>query len=341
MTESAALPLRTGEPLEADLVLEGGGVKGIALAGAVVELLARYRFHRVAGTSAGAVTAALVAAGLDPDGIRKVLDRLDYARIPDSWFPVPGVAPAAGLLFRDGAHPGRYIHRWLRRELANLGVVTFGDLRTDDAGADPHLAEWQRYKLVVMATDVTRGRLVRLPWDYREYGLDPDAQPVADAVRASLAIPLYFAPSHLRDRGTGQRSTVVDGGVLSNFPIEVFDRTDGATPRWPTFGVGVTDALTGGRPTLAPGVPLGAVPPLALLDAVAATAVFGHDRTYLARPCVRRRAFAADTSGVGITDFGIDRADRERLFEAGRAAARAFLDRWNWPAYLRECRGAR
>src|SRR5438876_7277149 len=47
----------------ADLVLEGGGVKGIGLAGAVLALdEAGYRFQRVAGTSAGAIAAAIIAA---------------------------------------------------------------------------------------------------------------------------------------------------------------------------------------------------------------------------------------------------------------------------------------
>ncbi len=55
--------------LPADLVLEGGGVKGVAPVGAAVELMRRYRFERVAGSSAGAVLAAFLATGLDPDGV--------------------------------------------------------------------------------------------------------------------------------------------------------------------------------------------------------------------------------------------------------------------------------
>ena len=52
-----------GEENSLDLVLEGGGVKGIGLVGAVLTLAdAGYRFPRVAGTSAGAITAALIAA---------------------------------------------------------------------------------------------------------------------------------------------------------------------------------------------------------------------------------------------------------------------------------------
>jgi NTE family protein len=329
------------EPLPADLVLEGGGVKGIALAGALSELLTRYRFRRVAGTSAGAIAAALVAAGLDAGGVRDVLGRLRYDRIPDSWFPVPALAPATGLLLREGAHPGRYVHEWLHRELADLGVITFGDLRRDDPGDDPHLTSWQRYKLVVMATDVTRGRLLRLPWDYQEYGLDPDEQPVADAVRMSMAIPLYFAPCTLTDRTTGRRSTIVDGGVLSNFPIEVFDRTDDVPPRWPTFGVGITDPGAEAEVSLLPRWLPRPVPAIRLIDSVLATAISGHDRTYLATPCVRRRAFEVDASAVGLTDFDVDAATRERLFTTGQQAARTFLARWDWAAYLRDCRGVR
>src|SRR4051812_32311599 len=325
------------EPLPADLVLEGGGVKGIALAGALVELLPRYRFQRVAGTSAGAIAAAFVAAGADAEQIRAAMDRLDYARVPDSWLPVPGLSQAGGLLLREGVHPGRYVHAWLRRELAALGVETFGDLRRDVAGDDPNLADQQRYSLVVMATDVTRGRLLRLPWDYQEYGLDPDAQPVADAVRASLAIPYFFSPQTLRDRRTGRRSTLVDGGVLSNFPVETFDRTDAAAPRWPTFGVGVGDTLSDEDVSVfgsrwLPG-------PLRLLDSLVATTVTARDRGYLAQPCVRRRAFSVDTSGTGLTEFDIGAAERAQLVASGAAAAREFLARWNWADYLRECRG--
>lgn len=327
------------ERLPADLVLEGGGVKGIALVGAAAELLRRYRVERVAGSSAGAVLAAFLAAGLDADAVLERAARLEYHRVPDSWAPVPVLAPAVGLLTRSGLHPGRYITEWVRRELADLGVHTFGDLRRDDPGDDPALAREQRYRLVVTATDVTRGRLVRLPWDYPEYGLDPDTQPVADAVRASLAIPYFFAPQALRDPRTGRRSTLLDGGVLSNFPVETFDRTDAAVPRWPTFGVGVggtlseEDVTVFGHRRLLPG-------PVRLLDSLVATTVTARDRAYLAQPCVRRRAFSVDTSGTGLTEFGIGAAERARLLASGTAAARTFLAGWSWADYLRQCRGA-
>ena len=130
-----------------------------------------------------------------------------------------------------------------------------------------------------MATDVTNGRLLRLPWDYDVLGLDPDEQLVADAVRASISIPLYFDPVIVRHGTTGARITLVDGGVLSNYPIEIFDRTDLRPPRWPTLGVKVVPELPAGDPELFPGIALPALAPVKLLEQVVATAVVGNDQT--------------------------------------------------------------
>ena len=308
-------------------MLEGGGVKGLGTAGAVMALLdAGYTVPRVAGTSVGAVAACFVAAGVDAAGFRAVLDRLDLRRIPDRRLPVPLVSESFSLLAHRGAYAGDWLHGWLTRELDALGVRTFADLRRLDAGADPALkARERQYKLVVMATDVTHGRLLRLPWDYGVFGLDPDEQLVADAVRMSLSIPFYFEPCTLRHATTGKPATIVDGGLLSNFAIEIFDRTDGQPPRWPTFGVRLFPDLPEGLGDLVPfyGAPM--LPTVRLLEQVVATTLVGNDQTHLDRPGVRERTMTVDTSGIAITDFGIDDAHRHDLIERGQQAAREFL----------------
>ena len=229
---------------------------------------------------------------------------------------------------------------FVAQELEKLGVRTFADLRRSDRGADPNLEPFKRYKLVVMATDVTHGRLLRLPWDYRLLHLDPDEQLVADAVRASIAIPLYFEPVVVRDGESGERVTLVDGGVLSNFPIEIFDRTDDALPRWPTLGVKIIPELPEGDADLFPAAALPALPPVKLLEQVVATAIVGNDQTYLERPCVRRRAIFVDTRAVGPVEFDAPPERRRQVYDNGDAAARRFLEGWSWPAYLRDCRAA-
>ena len=67
-----------------DLVLEGGGVKGVGLVGAVDQLMrSGYTVERVAGTSAGSIVGAFLAAGLNADQLTEVMDGLQYERVPD------------------------------------------------------------------------------------------------------------------------------------------------------------------------------------------------------------------------------------------------------------------
>src|SRR5262249_16397215 len=110
-----------------------------------------------------------------------------------------------------------------------VGVRTFADLALDDPGASA--GPGASSKLVVMTSDISEGRLVRLPWNYDHYGLDANEQRVVDAVRMSMSIPFFYEPVKLKKRW------FVDCGMLSNFPVDTFDRTDGKPPRWPTFGI--------------------------------------------------------------------------------------------------------
>lgn len=267
----------------ADLVLEGGGLKGLGGAGAVQLLLERgWTFPRVCGSSAGAVLGCFVAAGADPEQLGSLVERLDYGQVPDR---VPGLDPVAAVLAGGGVHHGAHLRDWVGDELAGLGVVTFADLRRTDPADDDRVPARDRWSFVATALEVTRGRRLRLPWDYPSLGVDPDEALVADAVRASAAIPLYFEPVRVRHPGTGEVAVLVDGGLVESFPLAVFDRTDAGPPRWPTLGVSTT-----GRG--------------------------------LADPA---RTIAVDTSAVGVVELGATPAQRAEVTANGRRAAEAFL----------------
>ncbi|HEX2026462.1 MAG TPA: patatin-like phospholipase family protein [Nitriliruptorales bacterium] len=325
----------------ADLVLEGGGVKGIAHVGALVALHDHgiTTIPRVAGTSAGSIVGALVAAGMPASALRGVMRKLNYRRFRDrsGIARVPVLGRAASLLAEDGIYDGEYLREFLGNELSDLGVETFADLRVDDPTYQGELPD-HNYKLVVMVTDVTHGRLVRLPWDYRRlYGLDPDRQLVVDAVRASTSIPFYFKPATLRD-ADGTTSTLVDGGVLSNFAIDVFDRRDGQPPRWPTFGVKLLPELPEGRAQLFP--LLGLVPrgPVTLLEQLVSTMLVGHDQTQLSQPWVDVRTIRIDTNAVGVVDFHLSEDAANGLYRRGRKASDKFMRSWNFAEYKRRFR---
>jgi NTE family protein len=321
---------------QADLVLEGGGVLGIAHVGAISALEEEgYSFPRVAGTSAGAIVGALVAAGMRHRELRELMRKLDYRRFRDKGMldRLPLFGRGLSALLENGIYEGDHLREWLGNVLADLGKARFGDLLRDDddAGAAPELE--RRYKLVVIAADVTRGELVRLPWDYGRYGVDPDQQLIVDAVRASMSIPLFYEPVKLPHRG-GSASTLVDGGLLSNFPIEILDRTDLARPRWPTFGVKLISELPAGGAQLFPWLAAIEFGLPRFLEQVAVTAVVGHDQGYLAKPWVSARTIRVEVGRVNPIDFGIDRETQQRLFERGREAARRFLEGWNFDDYV-------
>jgi NTE family protein len=331
------------EPKPADLVLSGGGVKGIGLVGAVVALMdAGYSAQRVSGTSAGSIVGAVVAAAsmgdqLSSAEVKELALQLDYHKFtdPGAVQRLPVLGPSLAMLRGTGIYKGDYAHDWVRSQLKNLGVHTFGDLAIRDDG----LPAEQRYKLVVTVADVTTGQLVRLPWDYRRvYGLDPDEQSVADAVRASMAIPFFFRPVTLTG-STGLTSTLVDGGILSNFPIDSLDRTDGRKPRWPSFGVTVLPNLPEGNDKVIPALsPIRLLGPPHLLESVITTVLVGRDQAYLNQPWVNARTIRVDSTDVGFLDFDISDNEIEALYVKGYAAAEMFLATWDWDAYLHRFR---
>ena len=332
---------------DVDLVLEGGGVKGIGLSGTVATLArAGYSFPRVAGTSAGAVVGAFLVAlqraGEPLERLEDVARTLDYRRLRDRGAvgraagPLARIVDGFSLAFDGGVFEGDYLRSWVKGALGDLGVRTFGDLRADDPGSS--LPENQRYSLLVTASDVSRKRFVGLPWDYPLYGLDPDEQEVADAVRASASIPFFFEPVTLRstptEEGDPNVSTLVDGGVLSNFPIAVFDRTDGSPPRWPTFGVRLSMRSDGRvQTTQVRGT-------VSLALSLVETMVEACDAQHIDDPCVLRRSIFVNTSGISPVDFGITDQQQEQLLLAGHQAAGQFLADWDWQRYLTDCRDA-
>jgi NTE family protein len=316
-----------------DLVLEGGGVKGIGLVGAVLALdSAGYAVRRVAGTSAGAIVASIIAAlTATKQPLSKLHDVLSTISYPDFKKnkglrgKLGAVGNAEGLLLHMGLYDGDYLIEWLGKVLNDIGVNHFSDLALDDPGADANLTPDQRYSLVVHTADITRKRVVRLPWDYRAYGLDPAKQRIVDAARASMAIPFFFEPVRFRAPAStlgGQSFPAgdvvwVDGGMLDNYPLDVFDRTDGAPARWPTIGVKLSARET---------VVTTAEVDNTVSEAFAClqTLLDNADRFYVDQKRQPATIFV-DSTGLSATDFTLTTAQQQTLFGNGQSAAQAWI----------------
>ncbi|WP_207343515.1 patatin-like phospholipase family protein [Arthrobacter sp. E3] len=318
---------------DADLVLEGGGVKGSGLVGAVTALAEHsdpYTFHRVAGTSAGAIVAGFLSAGMSATDIKSVMDALDFSQFEDEagfMGHIPGVGQATGLLFHEGLFQGGFMHDWLCETLSAHGVRTWADLKDDDPGSA--LPPNQRYKLVVVVSDVSRGLMLRLPWDYQPLlGIDPDSQLVADAIRASASIPFFFRPWKMtaNQEATGHSQILcVDGGLLSNFPMGIFDRHDGQGSRWPTIGVKLAAQTTIRTEDWNPNNSN-----VQLAKSLLGTMMGAHDSAYVNDPQAASRTIFVNTTPYKATDFHLTAEDKGNLFTKGRQSGEKFLTTWDW-----------
>jgi len=317
--------IREGESQEkyVDLVFEGGGVKGIALVGAFSVLEERgYEPQNMAGASAGAIVAALVAAGYTAGELRNIIGALDYDHFKDeSWEDrIPLAGRSLSILKDLGIYEGEAFLMWMRDLLEAKGIRTFGDLvRREDAELK------YRYKAQVIASDVTERRLLVLPRDAHRLGIgDPDDLNVALAVRMSMSIPVFFEPVKFANAQTGGEHLIVDGGMLSNFPVWLFDAVE---PLWPTFGLKLVekDARTPVGGQLRQERPRSGV--LSVIDylrSLVDTMMAAHDRLYIEEHNFDR-TIAIDTLGVRTTEFDLSEERAMELFESGRAAAKKFL----------------
>jgi len=149
-----------------DAVLEGGGVKLMGHIGAIAAIEQQgFTPSNLAGTSAGAIVAAFRTAGYTTTQMRKLVSDMDFNTFKDGAF----FGTKFYHLWRHmGIYKGDVFYQFMKEKLKDQGIERFGDLRTTDD--DPR---W-RYKLKVIASDLTRGRLVILPDDCKSYGIEPD-----------------------------------------------------------------------------------------------------------------------------------------------------------------------
>lgn len=324
---------------KADAVFEGGGVKGIGLVGAVAEIeKAGYVFENLAGTSAGAIVSSLLAAGYGAAEIKKELEQLDYNDFKDEGLldKLGFFGKGLSLGFEYGIYEGDFFETWLEGLLSAKGKVTFGDIKTE------YEEKKYRYKFQAIAADITDRRLLILPNDLKLFGINPDEFSISRAVRMSMSIPFFFEPVELRDPG-GRKHFIVDGGLLSNYPVWLLD--DGTNdPPWPTFGFKLMEPdkreLKKARRN-----PINN--PVSFLKAIVGTMLDAHDNYHISKSKGDfDRTIGIPTivtvngieKEIGTTDFNITREESQGLFEKGVKAAQNFLKKWDFEKWKKKYR---
>lgn len=315
---------------QADGVFQGGGAKGIALAGALQELADQTahpddyvaEWVNLAGTSAGAIVAAYLACGNSPAETAKLVVETDFSNFED-WGPGGAIIGGAiNLATHHGLAHGQAFRDWFARVTEEK---TFGDIAREERA------------LKIIASDITRREMLVLPDALSNYQLTsagpriaPDDFLIADAVRMSMSIPYFFQPIELVHAETKLISTIVDGGVLSNFPVWIFDTGD-HDPVRPTFGF----KLVGGRSV---GGGLEKVIrafgwPVSMGVEIFHTATDAWD-TYWVSHATRVRTFPISAGEVGTTDFKLSDEQKQKLLASGREAVSKFLLDWDRAQYV-------
>ena len=178
------------------LVLKGGGVKGLALVGALIELENHYSFNTFAGTSAGAIAAVLLAAGYNPNELKEILSTTNFKDFIEG-----GVLNWIFNLFAvGGAVPGDQFVAWLDELLVKKIEGKVSAIQMRDL---PQRA-------IVYASRRNEGVI-----KFDSKG-DRDESYARFAVRCSMSIPGFFAPKKMDDE------YVYDGGIGNNFPLRTF-----------------------------------------------------------------------------------------------------------------------
>ena len=250
-----------------NLVFEGGGAKGLVFVGAIEEFEAQgYTYGRLLGTSAGAITAALLAAGFTaaelqeavneklpngkarfstfmdipnnfteddiqeslsyqifrsidipfvPDRVEKQVDK----QLMDSMMKIGTYRQLFSFIERGGLYAGDAFTAWITEKLnqngRNLGGTTLQEFN-DRTNKD----------LTVVASDTSAGKILVL-----NHRTAPNC-PIVSAVRMSMSIPFLWQEVECQKAWGLYRGedisghAVVDGGVLSNFPIELLISKD-------------------------------------------------------------------------------------------------------------------
>ncbi len=284
-----------------NLVFEGGGVKGVAYAGALQTLESLgvlEKIERVAGTSAGAITSCLVSLRYTPAQITTTIKNMDLGSFDDK----EGVLKK---FHNYGIHPGKTFLEWIKKQIANSNHgfdenATFEDFQK--AGCRD---------LRVFASDI-------YIHEVREFSFRKTPKViVAEAVRASMSIPLYFNAWQFSNNNPDNH-LYVDGGMVYNYPITAFDE---GSPNQETLGLRLEDV---DKKRVVNDFGYGHW--IKYVKNTFDTLLRAQNIEFNKNPNHSNRSIIIDDLGIGATDFDISDAEKDNLIANGEKATQTFLD---------------
>ena len=295
--------------MKADAVFEGGGSRGIAFIGAIKAMEeANVEWERLAGTSAGAIVAALLSSGYKSDEIKERMSELDFSKLRGKTIlnRIPLFGNFLELMVHQGIYKNDYLEKWMDSLLSEKGIKTFADLPDG--------------KLKVIASDISNGQMLILPDDLERYMITRADLKISTAVMMSTCLPFFYRPFIWKPKGR-KKVYILDGGLLSNFPIWIFD-TD--NPRFPTFGF----QFVKDKVNIDPVIPT----PIHLFKNIFITMLQAHDIRHLNDMAIDR-TLQIPTGDISTINFELTDDETDFLYQSGYKSAKTFLSTWNFEQY--------
>lgn len=328
-TTKALIPLipdtkgtSTVRPQIDTLVFEGGGVKGLAFPSALRILQASGLLGQItkfAGTSAGSIAAGLLAIGYSVSELLQIMEKSDFGKFKDGPSSLSLAAPS--LIRTYGIHKGTYFLNWFR-ELVQQKM------------GDPDCTLSQIYERRRVTVVVTGTCLETKSTEYFHWISHPD-MPLALAVRISMSIPLFFSAVEYQGKHW------VDGGVLNNYPISIFDglfigdeRSHDAPARMNVLGLRlltsdeIISRMRGDRCATLSERTIDTV--FNLTEALIA-GMLDTIRDLRLKSDDQYRTIPINTATIPSTQFVLDASQKQHLLDAGTNAALEYLLRNNLP----------
>lgn len=286
--------------------------------------------------------------------IRKLIDKAIKKEGSLVWPIIRAALPIyRALKNRFGLNPGTFFEQWITRELKLNNIHTLKDLEELRAKLPMGLIDVRNEKkvknleakLAIITSDVTTHSKVEFPRMTELYWSEPENVSPAKLVRASMSVPFFFDPFEVHNMPNAGNENdekwveyakyfgpvppsakFVDGGMLSNFPINVFHRPNGGVPRMPTFGV----RLSTFRQKYSKADSF-----MSFNGAMISTMRQIFDYDFLLRnPDYKELICMIDADQkFNWLDFNMSEEDQIKLFNLGARKAVEFLEGFDWEGY--------
>lgn len=307
------------KPSITNLVFEGAGIRGIAYCGAIQELESKdimMSVQKVAGTSAGAITALAISLGYSGKEIEQIIAGTNFRKFNDGNYFFFGGINRTNKYF--GWYRGNKFEDWLEEIIAEKtgnADITFEQLRL------------QGFKdLYVTGTCINKQQLVIFSRETYP------KMKVKDAVRISMSVPLYFEAVFVDSTGNVVRhpkqknglDVMVDGGFTGNFPIRIFDTLSRANPATIGFRIDSDNQINNDRN----GFSLAAMPVNNFKQYMSAfynIVIENLNRSQLTNDDWKRTVSISD-GGIGPKIRKLSQKEIETLISNGRDATKLFLN---------------